>query len=828
MSDKEKNQANKSKQQENFFNPVKVDESGKMARRMIWSTKSIEAALKGLREGRQLIANPFYEGNVKLLKANLNFQRTPEEMEEYKKCMKDVLYFASKCQLMTPEGIQHITLRDYQEDYLRHLEKNRLSIFLSCRQSGKCLFFLTKIYLKINWNTFGGGRNINIEKIKKHFEQYLEDDHYNMPMFELYNVYDSSLRWKIKYRLYKIVYRLQNSCGNVSQKLISTTEHLIQLLDEKYSNSEKLISTFEVEGLKVLSESGWQNVSHIHQTKPFQVYTVETEKGFKLDCADEHLIFNKDMNTVWSKDLKVGDEILTSDGVDKVKSLSCRNLQVCMCDITVDSPNHSFYSNGILSHNTTTSAIFMLHYILFNYDKNALVLGNKSKTAGEIIDKIEKIYLELPYYLKGGIMKFNQGSISLDNGSRIMSEATTENSGIGFTLHCVLADEFAHIPPNIAEKFYNNLFPTITAAKARFMITSTQNGYNLFQRLYSAAEMGENDYAPFKVDWWQVPEWNPDTHTWEKRDEEWHRKQVANYGSEEAFNQQFGTMFDVNSNTLIAGKYLKSVTAKAIDYVHKDIIIENANCFYWKPDYEPSSDLRNDWIVVTIDISEGVNGDYTVFNFNRLIANGTDEPDVETVGYFRCNTIEISKAARILKDFVTRYCNSNQIIISLERNTYGDLFMRYVMEFIEKDMDIDNFNEQMFIKSKNTHNKWQYGIQMTPKSKLIGCKTFKEKYEKDKIRCLDHRYIVELQNFSDTKGNNTYKAIVGHDDLVMTHVQLALIQDLNMYKSFASEFNFSSMHGQKNTYSEDFYSGLYSNGIYDGNMNILGNSIYSF
>lgn len=564
------------KKDEDFFNPVKVDESGKIARRMIWSTKSIEAALQGIREGRQLIANPFYMGNTKLLKPDLNFKRTPEEIADFIRCKNDIIYFATKCKLMTPEGIEYITLRDYQEDYLRHLEKNQLSIFLSCRQSGK----------------------------------------------------------------------------------------------------------------------------------------------------------------------------------------------------------------------TTTSAIYMLHYIIFNYDKNALVLGNKAKTANEIMDKIKKIYVELPYYLKPGIYKWNESAIVLDNGSRIMSEATTENSGIGFTLHCVLADEFAHVPPNIMEKFYNNLFPTITAGKAKFIISSTQNGYNLFQRLYSMAEMGENDYAPFKVDWWQVPEWNPDTHQWEKRDEAWHKRQVANYGSEEAFNQQFGTMFDINSNTLIAGKVLKSMTERSVDFVNKDFICENSDCFFWHPDYEPSTQLKNDWIVITIDISEGNDGDYTVFTIGRLVENGTEEPDVETIGYFRSNTIEVSKAVRILKEFVSRYCPLDRILVSLERNMYGDLFMKYLMEYIEKDGDTDVFDESIIVKTLNSHNKWQWGIQMNSKTKLIGCKTFKEKYEKEKIKNLDHRFIVELQNFGDAKGNGTYKAVVGHDDMVMSQMQLSLVQDTNMYKSFIGEFVF--------------------------------------
>ena len=193
----------------------------------------------------------------------------------------------------------------------------------------------------------------------------------------------------------------------------------------------------------------------------------------------------------------------------------------------------------------------MLHYILFNIDKNALILANKFKTSKEVIDKTKKIFIELPFFLRPGIYKWNDAEIVLDNGCRLMCEATTINSGIGFTFHCLLADEFSHLPPNIMEPFYNNLFPTITAARARFMITSTQNGYNLFYRLYMSAVAGDNEYKPFKTDWDEVPEWNPDKRCWERRDEAWHKLQVANYGSEEAFNAQFGTSFDVSAITLI-------------------------------------------------------------------------------------------------------------------------------------------------------------------------------------------------------------------------------------------------------------------------------------
>ena len=354
------------------FNPVKEESDGIKAKRTIWSSRALDLALTGLEQGKKLVANPFYENNTKLLKGDLVFQRTQEEINEWLRCKNDIIYFVEKyCKLMTPEGIKNVKMRDYQKKYLNHLMDNRLSIYLACRQCGK----------------------------------------------------------------------------------------------------------------------------------------------------------------------------------------------------------------------TTTSAVFMLHYILFNVDKNALVLGNKRKTAVEILDKAKKIYLELPYFLKPGIYKWNEAEIVLDNGCRLMAEATTINSGISFTFHCVLCDEFAHVAPNIIEKFYNNLFPTITAAKARFMITSTQNGYNLYYRLYKAAEAKENEYAAFKTDWDEVPEWNPDTKKWEKRDEKWHQLQVANYGSEEAFNAQFGTNFDVSANTLITQKILNKNKRNLFEFENKDLYgITLSDCYYWRPD----------------------------------------------------------------------------------------------------------------------------------------------------------------------------------------------------------------------------------------------------
>jgi hypothetical protein len=119
------------------YNPVKELKGGEQSAKVVWSTKSLNMAVDAIKKGLPLKTNPFCGTNTLLLKPDLVYKRTPEELEDYMKCMQDPVYFASKCYLMTPEGLQPCKLRDYQVDYLRHLQKNRFSVFLSCRQSGK-------------------------------------------------------------------------------------------------------------------------------------------------------------------------------------------------------------------------------------------------------------------------------------------------------------------------------------------------------------------------------------------------------------------------------------------------------------------------------------------------------------------------------------------------------------------------------------------------------------------------------------------------------------------------------------------------------------------
>ena len=758
------------------FDPVKEEKDGVIARRSIWSTKAFDRAIEGLNDGRKLSANPFFMNNIKLSKADLVYQRTDEEIAEFAKCMKDINYFANNyCKLMTPEGVKNIKLRDYQSKYLEHVQKNRLSIYLSCRQAGKCLNLLT-----INKLRFADVKLI--ERFKCYHNT--EDDTYNVPMFELYNLYDNNLLWKAKYMCYR---RLNKVIDNEDKCCI---ERIIAILDKLEPSNQKLIHSFDVSGVEIETDTGYKPISKIHMTKAFDVWTLTLSNGMQLKCADEHIVFDSFMNEVFVKDLHIGDFIQTKEGLASVVSISKSDTRLCMCDVTIDDGNHRFYSNGILSHNTTTSAIFMLWYILFNTDKNALVLGNKRKTAVEILDKLKSIFLELPFFLKPGIRKWNEGELAFDNGCRIMAEATTPKSGIGFTFHCVLADEFAHIAPNILDTFYNNLFPVVTAARARFMITSTQNGPNLMERLYVAAVNGENEYAPFKTDWDEVPEWDEEHKCWVPRDEEWYRKQVANYGSEEAFNAQFGTQFCITAKTLINSTYIRKASKNAVQFVPRVEELLYSENWFFDPYYDLSR-LKTHRFVLTCDISECTGNDYTIYNINE-VTMGSNGAEFDCVGYYASSKASIDENIMALANFCNVNLTPYRYLISLEYNLYGELFYRLLMDKLNIQA-IGDFDESVFVKYKSpTSEKMLPGIKITPKSKPLYCARYKQDFEMGKYRNKSLKYVTEMQNFADKKGNGSYEAISGHDDLMMTQIQLAAVKETVTFKYFIDEIEETS------------------------------------
>ena len=88
------------------------------------------------------------------------------------------------------------------------------------------------------------------------------------------------------------------------------------------------------------------------------------------------------------------------------------------------------------------------------------------------MQKIRYAYELMPDHIRAGVTSYNKGSIEFENGSRIVAQATTENTGRGMSITLLYCDEFAFVRPTIAKEFWTSISPTL-ATGGKAIITST-------------------------------------------------------------------------------------------------------------------------------------------------------------------------------------------------------------------------------------------------------------------------------------------------------------------------------------------------------------------
>lgn len=291
---------------------------------------------------------------------------------------------------------------------------------------------------------------------------------------------------------------------------------------------------------EVETPTGWQSFSGIGKTIEYDEWEIKTE-NHSIICADEHLIKsgNKFINAY---ELSIGDYIETKLGLEQVISVTKLNKSSQMFDLLDVENGNEYYTNGIVSHNSTTIVSYLLHYALFNEQVNIAILANKGSTAREILDRWKTSYENLPKWLQQGVVVWNKGNIELENGSKVMAASTSSSAVRGSSFNIIFMDEFAHIdPPDLAEEFFTSVYPTISSGKTtKVFIVSTPKGLNMFYKMWVDAEEGRSGYVPVDVHWSQVP----------GRDEKWKEETIRNT-SERQFSQEYEC---VSGDTIVTVK----------------------------------------------------------------------------------------------------------------------------------------------------------------------------------------------------------------------------------------------------------------------------------
>jgi len=298
---------------------------------------------------------------------------------------------------------------------------------------------------------------------------------------------------------------------------------------------------------EVLTPTGWKDTTKLIQTEEYNEYELQTDKGSVLYCADKHNIILEDGSEHFVDDLFIGMRVKTKSGVEIVSSVKPTNRKIKMFDLEVPD-GHVYYTNDIVSHNTTTSMAYLLHQAITRPNITVAILANKGDTAAEVLDRIKFAYESLPWFIQVGVKTWNKKSVELGNGSKIITAATSGSSIRGKSISVLYLDEFAHIDNDV--EFYTSTYPVISSGKStQVIMTSTPKGLNLFYKIWTDAIEGRNNFKTLAYDWTVVP----------GRDEAWREETIANT-SPVQFAQEFEC---VDGDTIVT--VLDTLTGKEFD-----------------------------------------------------------------------------------------------------------------------------------------------------------------------------------------------------------------------------------------------------------------------
>ena len=414
------------------------------------------------------------------------------------------------------------------------------------------------------------------------------------------------------------------------------------------------------------------------------------------------------------------------------------------------------------SGKTTCASAYLLWYAMFHPDQTILVAAHKYLGAQEIMQRIRYGYELCPDHIRAGVVSYNKGSIEFDNGSRIVSQTTTGNTGRGMSISLLYCDEFAFVQPNIAEEFWTSISPTL-ATGGRAIITSTPNSdEDTFATIWKESQdkfdsfgnettdgKGRNGFFGFRAAWDEHPD----------RDDAWRITEMGRIG-EEKFRREYGCEFLIYDETLID-------SIKLSQMLGRDPILKMGQVRW----YKELSDQN--LYAVCLDPAMGTGGDFAAIQIFEL-------PSFTQVGEWQNNITKIQEQVKLMRE-ILRYIqdkigerNVNNIFWSVENNTVGEAALVAISENGEETFPGLFVSEPV---RKGHVRKFRKGFNTTHGAKIAACARLKYLVETDRMKISSKPTITQLKTF--VAHNITFKAKDGqHDDLISSILLIIRVAEI--------------------------------------------------
>lgn len=445
---------------------------------------------------------------------------------------------------------------------------------------------------------------------------------------------------------------------------------------------------------------------------------------------------------------------------------------------------------------SATTAVWLTWLFLFKEQINIGICANRGSTATDFLANVKNIYTCLPIWLQQGIKVWNVKRIEGENGTRILTDATSGDSFRGSTMNVVVVDETAYVAGTKWESFVDSVLPSQSSlAWKKTIFISTPNGLNHFYSMVkdskkrkvienvqeseieeikkkeTVLDAVKNKYGTFDVqidkpsndmelitvDWREVPRYDRKGNL---IDPETFKQQVIDRQGLQYFLQAYACEFLGSSHTLISGDVLKDIeSVKPKDR----IFVQGTEEFvkiYEEPfenhkyilSVDPAKDGRDYFALHMIDV--------TKFPFKQ-VASGRLQIDY-----------------LLMPNFLYDFANSYNIAFTIIENNEGA--GQSIADTLKRDFEYEN----LYYDRSGNKFKTYPGFRTTPKSRAQLLETLKLLIENKKLEIYDADTILELQRFILVK--KKFQAEEGfHDDLVMSlAIGFCLFNDIQNFEDF--------------------------------------------
>jgi hypothetical protein len=402
---------------------------------------------------------------------------------------------------------------------------------------------------------------------------------------------------------------------------------------------------------------------------------------------------------------------------------------------------------------TTIVAAFIAWFIIFQKDKNVLIVSTKSEVAKTTIRIIRNIMKFIPPDMMiCRITTDNKQSIELSNGSRVTAISTSADAGRSEAVSLLFVDEVAHIDK--MDDLWTGIWPTISAG-GRAILSSTPNGTaNFFYRTYKQAAAYESSfncrYGTYtnpenptetyndRFPWWVHPE----------HDKAWFDDETAGKSARDVA-QEYECNFNSSGDTFLPGAQIQVMQFNVREPEIR--MYDDRNLWVWK---QPS---KHGIYIISCDVASGFAEDYSAFHVIRI------DSRLEQAAEYKGKIPADNLGELLMRTSITY----NNATIAVEQNSgwagqavqrITDANYKYLYWSPRQNVFVDTYH--------TTLQESMPGYRITSSNRIAMLSKMEQYIRKGDIQLYSQRLVDEFQQFIWLNGK-PMAARMAHDDLIM-------------------------------------------------------------